>query len=270
MGCRRGLLIRRGGLPLLFLAGLWAFPAASQTLDVAASQAGVWELPDDVRAALAEVRDFSFDFDQPGFYAVFEHVKRSLRAPGSAQAPIEVEDWQDLLARPNDFRGRPVTITGVVGRNKAPYVLESRRELGPLWQLELSRADQPVACTLILTGSAADIPLNAELTVTGYFVMVRSYYGASKRVQHAALLVGAGPTIVARHVPRSAPAGEWDWRWPAGAIAAGLVVAVLLLRRSAAPRRHDYRTLQASREAPVNLAEDLDRWAGGGRSTDDP
>ncbi len=219
------------------------------------------ELPDEVRVALARTQDFAFHFDQPGFYAVLEYVKRSPHSPGSVQMPVQVTDWRDLLERPNDFRGRPVTVTGTVGHNKDPYVLESHRELGLVTQIELERGDQPLTCTLIFTEGAADVPLKATLTATGYFVMVRNYYGSSKRVQQAALIVAAGPTTIDRAAPRAAASGLPDWRWIAAAIAAGLVITLLLLWRATVSGRRDYRGLRARQEAPTSLADDLAQWA---------
>ncbi|MEW6249433.1 MAG: hypothetical protein AB1716_02220, partial [Planctomycetota bacterium] len=203
----------------------------------ASAPAEVWELPADARAALAHIQDGAFNFDQPGFYAVLEFVKRSPQSPGFAQTPIVIADWRDLAERPADFRGRPVTIRGRVGRNKAPYGLHSRPELGLLSQLELrpagdagwpaegshvagaqppggdnsSDANLPLSATLILTEPAADIPLDAVITVTGYFVMLRSYHGppqryggASQRVHQAVLLVAPGPTVIERTASGSA------------------------------------------------------------------
>jgi hypothetical protein len=242
------------------LVGCSAWAALGQTSEPA-TQAAEWELPDAVRVVLAQTQDFAFSFDQPGFYAVLAYVRHSPHSPGFAQRPIVVTDWRDLLERPSDFRGRPVTITGVVGHNKAPYVLESRPELGEVTQLELQRADQPLTCTLILTESAGDIPLNATLTATGYFVMIRDYYGPSKRAQQAALIVAAGPTVVERSAQREAATGLLDWRWIAGAVAAGLVITLVLIWRASVAGRRDYGSLRASHEAPVNLADDLATWA---------
>lgn len=268
MGRERRLL-SDPGLALAALVGLWmSLSAACQTSEPATQVAG-WELPEEVRAALAQTQDFAFNFDQPGFYAVLAYVKRSPHAPGFGQTPIEVPDWRDLLERPSGFRGRPVTVTGIVGRNKAPYVLENHPELGPVAQLELWRADQALTCTLIFTESVGDIPLNATLTVTGYFVMIRDYYSAAKRVQQAALLVAAGPSMIDRRVPRAAPLGPLDWRWVAGAAVLGLLITFVLLRRSSSAGRRDYRTLRASQEAPTSLADDLARWADRERP-DDP
>ena len=235
--------------------------AVGQTTQPATTQSADWELPAAARAELAHTQDFAFNFDQPGFYAVVAFVKQSARSPGDVQTPLEVHDWRDLLERPNDFRGRPVTIEGVVGRSKSPYTLPSHPELGTLWQLELQRPDEPITCTLILTGSAADIPLDASLTVTGYFVMVRSYYDSSNHVRQAALLVAPGPTTIGSVVPHAPGPGALDWRWLIVAGVVGLLAAFLLLRRSVAAQRREYHALQARHEAPLNLADDLAAWA---------
>ena len=262
MGPERRLLTALVGSALA--ASAWG-----QTTEPATAPGAGWELPPEVRTALAQVHDFAFNFDQPGFYAVLEFVKQSAHSPGYLQAPVAVQDWRDLLERPNDFRGRPITVEGFVGRNKAPYTLESHPELGALWQIELWRQDEPITCTLILTGSVADVPLNASLTVTGYFVMIRSYYGPSNRVQQAALVVAPGPTAIGRIVPRAATPGVLDGRWLVVAGVVGLLVAFILLRRSVAAQRREYRALQARREAPMNLADDLAAWAREQRKDDD-
>ena len=232
-----------------------AQPAPSSTAPEA------WELPDSVRSALAQVQDFTFNFDQPGFYAVLDFVAHSPHSPGFAQGPIEVQDWRQFLERPSDFRGRPVTVEGVVGHNKDPYTLPSHPALGPVGQIELSRADQPITCTLILTGSAIDIPLGAAVTVTSYFVMVRQYYGPSGRVQQAALLVAPGPTAISTRTPRVTESGGPDWRWVTGALVLGLLLTWVVLRHYARGGTRDVRTLRASHEPPVSLADDLAKWA---------
>ncbi len=272
---RNRALFRLGLTLPLILMGAGAFGQTSTTSapstnpapsNASARAAETWELPAAARDAVGQIRDESLDFDQPGFYAVVEFVKRSPRSPGFLQTPIEVDDWRELAERPNDFRGRPVTITGRVGRNKDPYTLHSRPELGQLTQLELVGAgnqSQPIAVTLILTEPGADIPLNSEISVTGYFVMIRSYYGASNRLQHAALLVAPGPTSVSRAGPASATAGtgQLDWRWLLGAAVVGLLLAWIILRRATARRAAPIAMLRAEHRAPMSLAEDLEAWA---------
>ncbi len=217
------------------------------------------ELPPGTRAALAAVEDFTFHFDQPAFYAVVAAVQQSEQAPGFGQAPIVVADWRDLLERPNDFRGQVITIEGVVGAAKPPYTLVQRPDLGPLWQVELQRADQPLSCTVIFTEDASAIPVGARVRVTGYFVMVRRYHGRT-RPQQAALLVAPGPSRISQAAGGVQSDGA-DWRWMLAALAAGVLLALWLFRRAAGRGRTDVRELRARGTAPVNLADDLAAWA---------
>jgi hypothetical protein len=221
------------------------------------------ELPASVRAALQDVDDFSFSFAQPGFYAVLAHLKTGSTPRGPMRSAVEVNDWSTLLERPADFRGLPVTIEGVVGRNKAwRFEQDEYRELGTVWQLELWRRDQPITCTLVLTENADDIPVNATVRVTGYFIMVRQYYSRTNRPRQAALLVADGPTLVAQAAARGRTRGNGDW--VIGLLVAAtvaLLVIWLLLRRSATRSRQTSQTLRASRPAPTSLAYDLAAWA---------
>jgi hypothetical protein len=240
------------------LSAAWA---AAQTTAPAHSPPP--ELPEEVHAALERVEDFSFSFAQPGFYAVLEYLKTTRDSPGHARPPVEVDDWTALLERPADFRGLPVTIEGVVGRNKAwRFEQEAHRHLGPVWQLELWHRDQPIAATVILTNDASDIPLGATIRVTGYFVMMRQYASRTARIHQAALLVARGPTIVSRPVARTHTGSTSSWIVALlVAATAGLVVVWVLLRRSVARSRTATQMPRASHAAPVSLADDLAAWA---------
>ena len=236
------------------VAGQNAAPAPSQPAT---------ELPDSVRIALEQIEDASFSFDQPGFYAVLEHVKTATQPPGHARPPIDVTDWAALLERATDFRGLPITIEGTVGRNTAwQFQQAEHRHLGTVWQLELWRADQPIAATVILTHDASDIPVGSSIRVAGYFVMIRQYYSNSNRLRQAALLVAPGPTMVSQAVARnlSRPASDWIVGLVVACTAA-LIIAWLLLRRSVGPGRRMTTSLRASEPAPTSLADDLARWA---------
>jgi hypothetical protein len=242
----------------LLLAG-----AGSGSLAVAQSSRSGGELPEHVRAALAAIEDFSFSFAQPGFHAVLEYVKTMGGSPGQAGAAVVIDDWTALLERPADFRGLPVTIEGLVGRNKSwRFEQEERRHLGPVWQLELWRPDQPIAATVILTDDADDIPIGATIRVTGYFVMIRQYHSDTKQVRQAALLVGHGPTLVTR-------TGAAQTTRSASNLIVGLLVTAtaallitwVLLRRSVGKTRPASTTPRASAAAPMSLADDLAAWA---------
>lgn len=216
-----------------------------------------------MQAALDSIEDFSFSFAQSGFYAVIEHLKTTSSSPGHVHLPLEVDDWSVLLERPADFRGLPVTIEGVVGRNKPwRFEQEEYRRLGTVWQLELWRADQPITATLILTNDAGDIPLDATIRATGYFVMIRQYYSRTNRIRQAALLLADGPTVVSRAVARTSTPSRLNlFIGLVVALTVALLVIWILLRRSVARTRHATPALQARSHAPVSLADDLATWA---------
>lgn len=255
---------RRATLTLSLVACVAALTSSGQAPPATAPGAATRptaELPEAVRAALASTTDFAFNFDQPGFFAVVEFVKRSRQSPGFAETPLPVHDWRDLIERPADHRGRVITVEGVVGRNKDPYALASRPDLGSLCQVELRRPDQPYSCTVIFTNDAAAVPLSATITVTGYFVMVRQFRGANGGDQQGAVLVAPGPTLVSTAAPQHSDAAGPDWRWLAGAVTLGLVVAIILIRRTSRPAARNVHDLTASQAAPVSVADDLAAWA---------
>ncbi len=218
-------------------------------------------LPADVRGALERIEDHSFSFSQPGFYAVVEHVARLSGTLSPGDSGAIPADWNALLERPAEFRGKLVTVVGEVGRVSSWKLTDERfADLPTLWQLELSHRDQPIACTAILTAAAGDIPLGATIAVTGYFVMIRQYYGASGRARQSALIVGQGPSRVetaGRSAARdSAPSAL------IAVIAASAILAVawFALRRWVQSRSPPVELRQA-RPAALDLSADLARWA---------
>jgi len=248
------------------LIGLFALlPSAVAARTAGAGQADTQPsspLPPPALRQLDSIEDFSFSFAQPGFYAVLEYVRAGGTIPEQPPVAIRVDDWRRFLERPADFRGMPVIVEGVVGRNSAwRHLRPPYRDLGTLWQIELRRRGQPIACTLILTAPAGDIPVGSTIRVAGLFVMVRRYYDAAGRKRQAALLVARGPTLVqttGRSEPTTPPA-----LWSAALVVAigGLLVVWLLLRRRATRSVPRLTTLKASRPAPFSVAEDLARWA---------
>lgn len=223
------------------------------------------DLPPAVLAALAGIEDFSYNFDHPGYYALLAFVKRGGAEPGMTYPPVEVADWREFVERPAEFRGRAVTITGVIGRNKDPYTHAHHPQLGPVWQVELSRPDLPLSATVIFTNDVSDLPLGATIRLTGYFVKINRYPTPAGRPGLAALLISPGPTQIS--LPAATTTGDApDWRWLMVAVALGLLAAYVLLRRSVRPRVPRFRDLQPSRPAPLNLAQDLSEWAAQGDS----
>ncbi|MFQ5806464.1 MAG: hypothetical protein ACE5I3_08440 [Phycisphaerae bacterium] len=249
------------GVLALLTATLSGSRAAAQTSWRASSQPSR-ELPNEVHAALEQTEDFSFNFAQPGFYALLEYLKTTNNPPGHARGPVALSDWTMLLERPADFRGLPVTVEGFVGRNKAwRFEQEEYRHLGTVWQLELWRPDQPIACTLVLTGDASDIPLGATIRVTGYFVMIRQYPSQTRQARQSALLVAHGPTLVSQSAARTRTGSTSNWIVGLVAAAtAALIVIWILLRRSIPRTQGATPALRASGPAPVSLADDLAAW----------
>lgn len=251
MGRRRRLLIALFGAVVL----LTASTGGQSTQPISRT-----ELPDAVVEALSNVADHSLQFDQPGFYALVRHLRTTNLPPGHVTPPTRIDDWNDFVARPGSLRGRPVTLSGIVGRNKDRWRVPGQPELGSLGQIELHQPGQPIACTLITTGFVDDIPVGATIETTGYFVMVRKYLDRNERPHLAALIVTPGITTVTQY--RSTSTNPMVVLGGlGGAILLGVVVTVVLLRRSGSLPRGDPRDVHASRPAPLDLSSDLADWA---------
>ncbi len=218
-------------------AALAALPLVAACLQ-AASVDSRSELPPDVLEGLAAAEDFAQNFDFPGFYALLRAVSRAELSPGWSGAAQELTDWRVLLERPSNFRGAALTVRGVVGRNSQWALTKPPLDrLGMLTQLELYRDDQPLACTVVLTEDARDVPLGAAIRVTGYFVMIRQYYSVSNELRPAAVLVGHGPTEIERPAP---PHDMPPMAGLAASVGGGLLLAGVLLwlaRRRSRPER---------------------------------
>ncbi len=217
-------------------------------------------LPAELQALLEQVQDFSFDFDEPAFYALVAHLQRG--PAGNDPPSVPLDRWATLLERPRDYRGRRIAVAGRVGRNSA-YVLRSASAggLGPVWQVELHRSDEPVACTVVFTQDASDLPIGAWIDVSGYFLKVRQYHSGSNRVRQAVLLVARAPSAIEQASRTAAFSASAALYWIAAGVLAALLVLWILLRQSAARPRHVVQTLRAQRAAPLHLADDLKDWA---------
>lgn len=218
-------------------------------------------LPANLQQPLAKIEDFTYHFDQPGFYATVEHMKSADDDPATA---IDINDWRTLVERPNDFRGRLVRIRGTVGRNKAPYKLESRPELGLLTQLELSQPTHGVSATVISTEDVGDIALGADAEFVGRFVMVRNFHTDNGRVGQAVLIVSPGPLSLSEPMPTNAAAelpalGKWLFL---SAVAALVIVWILVKRANRMGSRTIFEQ-RAETDTVANLedylAENVDR-----------
>ncbi|MBI5865651.1 MAG: hypothetical protein HZB38_14310 [Planctomycetes bacterium] len=241
---------------------LLAVQAAAQSEPASApSQRAATSQP----AQLSRIEDFSFSYAQPDVYALLERVRE--QGIASAGEPLAVTRWTDLLERSADYRGKMITVTGVIGRNSPWRLLDEQyAHLGVITELQLQRDDQPISCKCLLVGEAADLPLGAEVTVSGVYVMIQQYYSEARRLRQAAVLVGVGPSQVVQSVKKAAPQRSPTVGLVAAACAA-LVIVWLILRRTVS-RRESVRLdrLRAEHPAPRNLSEELTDWA----QRDDP
>ncbi len=255
----------RGLLLLITLTAAAVTAAQPQWISAQETQsagpASADDLPAQVARALGEIRDFAFNFDHEGFYLLVDYVRDEPEPSSDRVQPVD--DWRVLLERPSDFRGRWIEVEGVVGRNRGYRITRPAGRPTPLWQLELGgTAEQPMACTVILTQPADDVPLGAHIRVAGRFVMIRQYYDPANRPRPAALIVGRGPTVVWQAGPPQSRRPRANWTWLVAGLAVGLLAAWVLLRRATAePPRSDLRGLHASHPAPINLSQDLAMWA---------
>lgn len=213
--------------------------------------------------------DFAFNYDQPAFYELLERLRTGPFPPADA-APVRVDDWRSLLSRPADMRGRLVQIQGLLGRNKDSFRLQSRPEWGWLTQLELTQPGSPVTATAICPQDVSDVPLGAEVTLLGYFVMARSYYADSGRVAHSVVLVVGPPLTIATPKP-PAPAAR-------NGLAVGFVTTLLaalgvtwwILRRAMQTPRVSTMDVHATEAAPFSLADELQKAEGWSDSGTEP
>lgn len=151
------------------------------------------------RRLLADVRDFVFSFDDPGFYWFCRFVADGKAAGllNAAQPPSgqdgatadAPQDWTQMMERPSDYRGRIVVVEGFLQRVSA-FDVPNRRQVGRLYQCELSQRDSRGFCTLVCVNDPGDVPLHSRVRAAGFFIKARRYRSSDGDE-------GAGPLIVA-------------------------------------------------------------------------
>jgi hypothetical protein len=147
------------------------------------------------RMLLQDVRDNVFSFDDEAFYEFCRYVRH--HAP-PAVSPIEASEpavpWKFMLERPSDYRGRLVTIEGVLQARTAFEVSGPGREgIGTLYQCELSDRGTRSLCAAITVDDPQDIPIRSRVRAKGFFIKVRGYVTNAGDA-------GAGPLLVARRL----------------------------------------------------------------------
>lgn len=217
-------------------------------------------LPDDLIALLAAVKDGRPNFDVPAYYALVRYVQQGTTPPELIAPAEPLANWSDLADQPSEYRGKVITIRGLVGRNKSHRYLGEHADLGQVWQLELRAPGQPMSMTVICTDDVSDVPIDGEIVISGYFLMLRQFQTASGKIRYGGLMIAGGPTRISTGTPLP-PQREGQLELWIGAVAAGLLVAFLLIRRRQRGSVHDIRSLRSENPAPLSLADDLAEWS---------
>lgn len=218
-----------------------------------------FSLPEDLTHLLSEVDDLRPNFDVPAYYALVRYVRGSATPP-EAMAGEPLANWTDLADRPSAYRGRAITIRGLIGRNKSHRYHGDHADLGQVWQLELRSIGQPMSMTVICTADVSDLAIGTDIEISGYFLMLRQFQTGSGKKNYGGLMVAQGPTqVLAGAVPDAR--NEYQPAMMIGSIIVGLLVAVIMIRRRTRGQLRDVRTLRSGRSAPVNLANDLEQWS---------
>jgi hypothetical protein len=196
-------------------------------------------------ALLGDVKDKTYDYDEAAFYWLVAQV-RQLPAP-LFRPDDEDTPYEQLLATPSSYRGKPVTVRGLYAA-VTPWrvpVLALAKEVPYLYTCHLKeppgRPAQPIATVVVLEDPMRRFRRGDEVRVKGYFYKVRLYADAEGTERLAPMLVGRGlePDTGGERPDRliAEPGGGQAWLPLAAALLVILIVAFYLVRRLGRPKR---------------------------------
>ena len=136
-----------------------------------------------LEALLGDVKDHTFGYDEPAFYALMAFVARQDPELMKPKPDDEDTDYSQLLAMPSSYRGHPVTIRGsymlvtpwhvpvaALGKDVPRLFTVTLREL------PLDRS-LPVATVVVAEDPMPYLTVEDEVRVKGYFYKIRDYQG---------------------------------------------------------------------------------------------
>ena len=212
---------------------------------------------------LANVRDNVLSFDDPAFYwfcryvtspagkAALEGATGSLPASESTSKHLTddaITPLKFLLERPNDYRGKPVTIEGTLVA-KWSWSVNNRDVPHPLHQCEIAVAGTRALAAVVTTEPVDQIPIRSRVRAKGYFIKVRAFQTTGGES-------GFGPLLVARNLapigtdattaafPDGAGSSKQMQMWILGATLIAAVLWLVLRRRA--------RQVTPARTAPIS------------------
>jgi len=160
-------------------------------------------------ALLDDVRDNTFGVDEGAFYWLVEAVNKLPASRFASEPPEKQVTIGKLCEFPRTYRGRPVTLSLVVGKvEKFGLPLTHATGIKGLWVVEAYQTpfvgEAPV-CEIILTEDPGQIEPRTPFLVRGYFYKVRSY---DKLHADGDIWIHQSPLIVAKTIEISTPVTE--------------------------------------------------------------
>jgi hypothetical protein len=225
-----------------------------------------------VENLLGDVKDDTFGYDEPAFYALAAQVAKL--PPKLFKPEAECLPYARLLAQPSSYRGQPVTICGVY-MMAAPFttpVLALQKDIPMMYECTLRELPveqaKPIATVITLEDPMLDFTVGDMVRVKGYFYKVRRYEG-TKGESSAPMLIAqrlesdAGFGITTQPTPRGSMAGGLQFGLAIGLLVLLLggffVIRQMIRGKHAASERpiHKFRLRRDDRPAP-----DSDRGPG--------
>ncbi len=171
------------------------------------------------RAVLAGVRDHTRGIDEAGLYVLLNHVKRW--RPGQFDDQAVAVRREDLVSRPDDYRGRLVKLEAYYGESQSFRPLNRRRYPQRAYStLGWDREDRQ-GVSLITVDDPGRIRPKAGVVFVGYFFKLRRDEGRAPD-PHTGETVLTIPVLVGRSLRVGASTG------PAAVGNAGSKVALVL------------------------------------------
>ncbi|MEE8170005.1 MAG: hypothetical protein V3T70_05605 [Phycisphaerae bacterium] len=212
---------------------------------------------------LADVEDFTPNFDDAAFYWLIERIRdfddETHFRVAADEPPVA---WSFLTQRPGEFRGQLVRVEGIV-ESSVGYRIERAgwEDAGAVHQTTLSVDGTPRFFTIISVADDQPAPLRARVRTKGYFLKVHGFMSENGGTGYAPLIVAHHLELLAEPPGRSTTqpgsrllGGPYAPIWFGTAV---LAIVWLLLRRSIRTRPTHRARPDRRRDATAS-ADDFD------------
>jgi|GEM_PF-1586000 len=191
--------------PLLLSLLFWLPTTAHANDDTPSAHA---EVLGEGRRLLADIEDYTFTFDHPGFYWMCGAVRSYPDLLNDEVCTDELTPWQYLLERPSDYRGRQVCIEGIILQVKDAFRIAERPELGTLYQIELGQIGSNAVATVVLTEKPPASNRKTHIRMSALFIKARRFQAADGGEGAGPLLVGRSFEIIKKSSAASSQVGN--------------------------------------------------------------